>query len=242
MRMELNDKESKITLYSFGLAFFISFIIGIIVGNPFGIALVRAFLASFVFAMVVFGVIYILKKYIPEIFEISRMGRGVEKGGDSNIDASERGTESLNSKFTVESAGKKADSGGEKVNILVGDEGESNQKDKAEGVGRESEEFAREEFGVVEVGKKGKKDKKGAVSDIGNETPEGEKNEEELPPIEELLGEEEDIPPEIQTEDETLSEGRGVKSDYIEVGNVRIPNEPELLAKAIEKVMKEDES
>ena len=130
MRMELNDKESKITLYSFGLAFFISFIIGIIVGNPFGIALVRAFLASFVFAMVVFGVIYILKKYIPEIFEISRMGRGVE----------------------------------------------------------------------------------------------------------------EDIPPEIQTEDETLSEGRGVKSDYIEVGNVRIPNEPELLAKAIEKVMKEDES
>ncbi len=221
MKMNYTDKESKITLYSFGFALFLSFILGLIVGNPPGIAFVRAFLASFIFAAVVFGVIIIIKKYVPELFEIKE-----ETGEKEEAPAEES---------TPVSEEKMDDNSGKKVDLFVGDD-YSNVKP----VDRET--HTSEETGAL----KDEVERKSETAYVdGEETKNQEENEvkkeEDLPPIEELLGEE-DLPPEIQAEDEALSGARVTDSEYIEVGNVKIPNEPELLAKAIEKVMKEDES
>lgn len=66
--------------------------------------------------------------------------------------------------------------------------------------------------------------------------------EDELPPIEELLNEEEDIVPETEIEEEAISgQEKKINSDYIKIGDIKIPNEPEIIAKAIKKVMKENE-
>jgi len=61
----------------------------------------------------------------------------------------------------------------------------------------------------------------------------------ELPSFDNLLDEDEMLPDE-RIEEETEKNGV-LKSDYIDVGNMKFPNEPEILAKMVKRVMSQDE-
>ena len=65
---------------------------------------------------------------------------------------------------------------------------------------------------------------------------------EDLPSLDKLYQEhEEESVPDIGMPGIGLKDKTKVGGDYIEVGNARIPFEPEVLAKAVKKVMKQDE-
>jgi hypothetical protein len=72
--------------------------------------------------------------------------------------------------------------------------------------------------------------------------PEAEEDtgEEALPSLDKLFEDEETVP-DLEIEKEVVKEDKRIIGDYINVGKVRIPNEPEVLAKAIKKVMSKDE-
>ncbi|RKY03513.1 MAG: hypothetical protein DRP55_01180, partial [Spirochaetes bacterium] len=60
MNMEKYKREVKIALWAFGVGFIFSVVLGLIVRNPIAVALFRAFIASLVFGLVVFGILYIV--------------------------------------------------------------------------------------------------------------------------------------------------------------------------------------
>jgi hypothetical protein len=69
---------------------------------------------------------------------------------------------------------------------------------------------------------------------------EEETAEEALPSLDRLF-EDEEIVPDSEIEQEVTKKDKRIIGDYINLGDVRIPNEPEVLAKAIKKVMSQDE-
>jgi hypothetical protein len=76
--------------------------------------------------------------------------------------------------------------------------------------------------------------------DSGDE--DGNGDVEELPSLDKLYEEHEQVSvPDIGTSDIASSNKSKAVGDFIEVGDARIPFEPEVLAKAVKKVMKEDE-
>ena len=224
--MESYTKEIKITLGGFAFGFFFSLMLGLIVGNPIGIVIARAFIASLLFAFIVFGIMYIVKRYVPEI---TNAADGVIKPRDNS---------------TVSQVDSKT---GSKIDYVVGDEksevGNINKKegknilDNNFAVGSDTLNF-RENTETSSL-KKGVEKKDGNLS---NKDVEGViENAEELPPIEELLSEEE-VVPETEVEEEVMSKSdKKGNNDYIKIGDVKIPNEPEIIAKAIKKVMNNNE-
>jgi hypothetical protein len=91
---------------------------------------------------------------------------------------------------------------------------------------------------MMSVGESGK-DVGEERTPIAPETEEGT-DEEALPSLDRLF-EEEDTVPDVEIEKEVKKEDKRIVGDYINVGNVRIPNEPEVIARAIKKVMSADE-
>ncbi|RKX95653.1 MAG: hypothetical protein DRP84_03555 [Spirochaetes bacterium] len=225
MNMEKYKREVKIALWAFGVGFIFSVVLGLIVRNPIAVALFRAFVASLVFGLVVFGIMYIVKKYVPELIDVVSEIKQTSR---------QNKTETVNEKEK-----------GSKVDYVVGEEisekSEDNIKpepasvsfngilsDEKDKIGTSGRDNTTELESIDENPKKGLSEGEG---------------EEELPPIEELLNEEnEDIVPEVEIEEKEISDsGKKINSEYIKVGDVKIPNEPEIIAKAIQKVMKEDE-
>ena len=77
---------------------------------------------------------------------------------------------------------------------------------------------------------------------LGNAEENGNGVFEDLPSLDRLYEEHEHVSvPDIGPSDIGSKAKSKAVGDYIEVGNARIPFEPEVLAKAVKKVMKEDE-
>jgi len=204
------SKEIKITLYFAVGAFFISLVFGLVSGNPFGIVLYRAIISSIILGAIVFGGLFLLLKYIPEL----------EDAVGKHIEAIDKPKEKEEMKSTIDYT-----ISGEGKDILT-----DNIEEVSKKVATDSNTFEG----------KAKKEE----SEFYNEAPDKEefKNSDELPSLDDLY-EEEDVVPDMEIDKEEIvkSEEATLKEKYIDVGGKRIPNEPELIAKAIKKVMKENE-
>ncbi len=67
-------------------------------------------------------------------------------------------------------------------------------------------------------------------------------SEEELPSLERLFDEQErDLVPDLEEDEQPRSDARNKKNDYLYVRDAHFPNDPETIAKAVKKVMKQDE-
>jgi hypothetical protein len=220
--------EYKIVLLIVAGSFFISMLIGFLVKNPAGIIIMRAFLSSLLFGALIYGGWLIIKKFIPNF------GTTMNAGGGNEEEA------------LPDSGPPPAIDVGSVVDYTVGEDEGGFQEEQVnipsvDGLDGKEEEGATAAMEAVEM----TKEVPLTEENRGFPTPEDEGNQlEELPSIESLFNEEEGAKPNpnYETQDETINTGSPYTDDYINVGNAQIPNEPEVMAKAIKKVMKQDES
>jgi hypothetical protein len=86
---KINLEYKSTALFGF-TALLLSFIIGLIAGVRWNVVLLRSFLLAIVFAFIGFGICFILRKYVPEIYElISSLAAlpGVREEGETAIPA-----------------------------------------------------------------------------------------------------------------------------------------------------------
>ncbi len=213
-------KDVKLFVYAFIGAFFLSLLTGIIVKNPGGTVLLRAFLSALLFGGIVYGVMYVLKKYIPELK--SYTGGTVEK-------PKEEGKE-----LKVEShKGRLAD-------YIITDEEQEVVNPVEESLFKKDDE--KKESTIKEVSG----DKEMELPAIEEESKAEEEKESdvsggELPSLDQLFEDEEESAPDIEVDRKGAKSDTKVSGDYIALRGVKIPYDPEAIAKAIKKVMKEDE-
>jgi hypothetical protein len=62
--------EYKISSIFSVFALITSFLIGMITGNGIAVVLIRAILLSTLFAGIGFGIVYVIRKFVPELFEV----------------------------------------------------------------------------------------------------------------------------------------------------------------------------
>jgi hypothetical protein len=236
-------KDHKITLFSALAAFILSMLIGLISGNPGAVVFVRALISAFLFGAVIFGGLYLLRRYIPEL----------EKGPDEEVSVahSDAGKKVDYSVTGEDGAGKPA---GEMLvqeamaaaHTDTGDAVPGNEKasvslsegTKPKGEVEASEEELQPVFGTPDGSSLN------GLEGITLEPLEENGSEigEELPSLDQLYEEhEQESVPDIDTSEIISGDTSPAVGDYIEVGNARIPYDPEVLAKAVKKVMKEDE-
>jgi len=81
--------ENKATLYVLAVAFGISLLLGFIRGNPAGIVVMRGFLATLLFGVIFQAGVYILRKFIPEMRNLSYAPEEaeVEEAEDTEVSA-----------------------------------------------------------------------------------------------------------------------------------------------------------
>lgn len=229
-KLNLN-KDHKATMFSALGAFILSMLIGLISGNPAAVVFVRALISALLFSAVVFGGLYLLRRYIPELQTSSEEAVSAEDAdAGSRID------------YSVE---------GESVEGPPVPFEESEEFPAEEGAGPlapvtavDSSEFAAGD--VDEAGALMAAGLEGASLNDLDEITLGMSEEngevEDLPSLDKLYEEhEQESVPDIGTPEIGLKDKTKVGGDYIEVGNARIPFEPEVLAKAVKKVMKQDE-
>ncbi len=198
-------KDINSVLYTVIGAFFLALIIGLVVKNPFGTVLMRAFLSALLFGALVYAGVWMLKRYIPE------------------WETSDRG-------------GKKIDGGvGEKEKSVPVTEHEENYTEHGLQE-QENEEDKYPEAGDTDGGLDA-----GTYAVMTQEAGEANaaREDDSLPSLDELFVDEEKVPSDYQTEPKPTSSRK--KGEKIELGDFRIPYEPETLAKAIKKVMSQDE-
>jgi hypothetical protein len=250
-------KDHKITLYAVLIAFFLSILIGLISGNPAVVVFVRAFISALLFGAVLYGGLYLLRRYIPEL-----------EGGPERADSGEKAQHAqAEIGKTIDLSVSGEDTGGETVTKTAaqqtlasapGDTGErtpifENTASVAEGEGLSQRqrtgvtperggEAPEEEFPHIPDMREAS-----SVNDLEGITLEpteknGSELGDELPSLDRLYEEhEEEALPDIGPSVGVSRDSTPAPGEYIEVGDVRIPYEPEILAKAVKKVMKEDE-
>jgi hypothetical protein len=96
-----------------------------------------------------------------------------------------------------------------------------------------------EETDEIKSGEEGERETGFNSAQVSPATEE-ETAEEALPSLDRLF-EDEDRVPDTEIEQEVTKKDKRIIGDYINLGDVRIPNEPEVMAKAIKKVMSQDE-
>ncbi len=96
---KINLEYKSTALFGF-TALLLSFIIGLISGVRWNVVLLRSFLLMVVFGVIGFGICYILRKYVPEVYEIV-----------SSLTALPGGREEAGVAVTSESGDVPADSG-----------------------------------------------------------------------------------------------------------------------------------
>ncbi len=214
--------------FAAGGAFALSLILGFIVKNPAGIVLMRAFFSGLFFGTLIRGSIFVLERFIPEIIDRqAAQADSAQKVETENMETETVGTE----KFVTVS--------GDEEEILDDEEIEeigSDLESEQEPLGEVSSETVSVNNETVEGGSPDQEE--------GEEVKEIDEEDEafsELPAIDSLFEEDHE---EIIDIEENVSKSPGKKSapegDYIDFGNAQIPNEPETIAKAIRKVMKQE--
>jgi hypothetical protein len=229
-------RDQKLTLYALLIAFILSFFVGIISGNPLGIVVMRAMISGILFGALVYGGVYILKRYIPEMEQIT-----VPETSQSEIPA------------VSQSAGKVVD-------YTVSDEkarnelGELASEETAGEIPRE--DLLQRPHGELEGKVQFRKTPDGGVENTQEGMPVEEQQEKgayvsskpeavpdsDLPSLDRLFDEhDKEIVPEFEPARRSSSGGPDVVGDTLKVGDAQFPNEPETLAKAVKRVMKQDE-
>ena len=215
----------KATMYAAGGAFFLSLVIGLAARNPFGIAFARAFFLSLLFGGILYGSIYVLRRFVPEIESLS--------AGTGRVPARNAAKESW---------GPQA----KEPEVPLGESGQVVDLSVAEDL----KETLRMPPGSQPV--TGRAAGPQAVASAGGEPPElglpaqaerpekagGEELEEALPSLDSLFEEERGA---RQVEDEYRSratESKKTQDGFITIGNTRMRLEPEVMAKAVKRMMK----
>lgn len=219
MAKDILQSGNRISIFAVIGAFFISLILGFFAQNPAGIVITRAFVSALLFGVLLRGGIFILLKYIPDIEKLT--GTGAE-AGEKEKEAEIETISGSVVDYTV---------GGDE--IVSEEESDFETGDVSENMSLSTEESKAGE----------------AVSSPAGEPGEPEAVDEEagplkdLPALDNLLEEDEE---EIDADDKPGEESSTSSTDnfggYIDIGNAKIPNEPETIAKAIRKVMKQNES
>ena len=218
-------KDQKITLYAAPVAFTLSFLIGILSGNPISVVVVRALVSSLLFSALLFGGLYLLRRYIAEAAEgVAAKSAAVQTEKVSGVDYTI--SEHTGVPGTVEDMGfQQADESAE---------GESSKTGEESGFSRREPDASR----LSDVPGESELDELNLDASEG----EGDQGDDELPSLDRLFEEhEQEAIPDIKPSSSAGSKSRKVTGDRIKVGDASIPNEPELLAKAVKKVMKQDE-
>ena len=213
--------ENKISVYVIGGAFFLSLIVGLISGNPAGIVIMRAFLSALLFGIIFQGGLYIIRRYIPELAKLP----------ETSLESEEKIVPDESKK----TAGR----------IIDYEVGENEEILSYEGITGETTEEGSTRPLIAE----GDGEIVGSGEDLATgDEEEAEETEDvslsDLPSLDSILEDEEETSQEGVTDEhevaaEHLSSNYG---DYIKIGDAQIPYEPKALAKAVKKVMKEDES
>jgi hypothetical protein len=223
-------KDHKITLYAAPIAFTLSFLIGILSGNPISVVVVRALVSSLLFSALLFGGLYLLRRYIAEAAAgVAAKGAAVQTeqvSGEAGHKVDYTISEHAGIPGTVEDMGfKQADESAE---------GESGETGAGPGFsGRESKPSR---LSAVPG--------ENEFDELNLDASEGEddQGDDELPSLDRLFEEhEQEAMPDIKPSRSVGSKSRKVTGDRIKVGDASIPYEPEILAKAVKKVMKQDE-
>jgi hypothetical protein len=236
-------KDHKITMFSALAAFILSMLIGFISGNPGAVVFVRALISALLFGAVILGGLYLLRRYIPELEKgpdeaVSVAHSDVGKKVDYSVSGEDRaGVPAGEMPVQEAMATAHTDTG----NAVPGTEKASvplSEGTRLRGETGGSEEVLQPVSGTPDGSSLNE------LEGITLEPFEENGNEigEELPSLDELYKEhEQESVPDIDTSEIISADTSLAVGDYIEVGNARIPYEPEVLAKAVKKVMKEDE-
>lgn len=206
-------REQKISLYAALCAFMISLLAGMTVRNPIGVLFMRAFISMILFGAIIWGALYILRRYIPEFLA---SGNQLPENGIGHGGAGQQGK---TVDYTL----------AEPIDLALA----------AGGVGIEGSGMHAADMGSGRVAtqKLGKGPGPGAER-LTAENPLWEGG--EIPSLDHLFDEQEkEFVPDVEVDREDMGKPKQRGGDYIEVGKIRIPNEPEILAKAIKRMMKE---
>jgi hypothetical protein len=229
-------QDQKVTLYALLIAFFLSCLIGIISGNPIGIVIMRAMISGILFGALVYGGIYILKRYIPEVEQVTAREKTLK---EFSADSQSGGTVV---DYTVPHKKLQKEPG-----ELFSDEkaGETPLEDSVQSPQEEREgngQFQKAHEGGIETAQEripveGQQERGGRLSPKPETA-----SDSELPSLDRLFDEhDKEIVPESEPARRSSSGGPDVVGDYLKVGDAQFPNEPETLAKAVKRVMKQDE-
>jgi len=211
--------EIKLTLYAGGIAFFLSLVLGIFAGNPAGVVFIRAIVSSLLLGGLFYLSIYIIVRYIPEII--------TPEGSKGKKDETEMHT----------GGGEEE---GKYVNYLVQDE-EGGGNRNQEGTDLFWEQSARAKDTAIGETKHAFTSEQEETSGI--EKPEEKLQNYNLPSIDSMFeGEEGEYYPEVEPQIDVEKSSNRPKGSYIQVGSARFPNEPEAIARAIQKVMRQNGS
>jgi hypothetical protein len=234
-------KDQKITLYAAVIAFFISLLIGFVSGNSGAVALMRAIISSILFGAVVYGGIYLIRRYIPDLQSEAGEPAPAEKTGEAGktvVEETGRVVDYTVSDAETSNLQKPAGSAMDEAAVRTAEEVSG-----GEGVGT----VPAEEGGGLVAGMPAPE----SVSPVAEEGLEGLSMElsgdsgeeyEELPSLDNLFEDSDRSKTSDIDRPEKFSESSQKNTGaYIEVGDARLPNEPEALAKAVKKVMKQDE-
>jgi hypothetical protein len=207
------EKENKFILFSAAAAFALSFLLGVIARNPPAVALVRALVSSALFGGIMLGAVLVVKRYLPGVLE-TRVDRGTAPAGEPG--------EQL----------------GSRVDYSVAEEGEPSPLHALRKAQEEREGVPAWDGDLEPGGGEGEEPEQGGGGAYGEDT--GAGAEEGLPSLDRLFDEQErDLVPNVEEQEQRRPESR--KGDYLYVRDARFPNDPETIAKAIKKVMKQDE-
>jgi hypothetical protein len=235
-------KNQKITLYTVPIAFTLSFLIGILSGNPVSVVVVRAIISSLLFSALLYGGLCLIRRYIPPLAgNIAGENTDVQTGqpfaeGSSEVQVlhpSQDSNASPEADYRISSTSGEQD-------VL---EGRAVQSEDVSANGEVAGTDGRTAFSESKPAGSRLSDVSGEneLEEISLDSSVDESNE-ELPSLDRLFDEhEQEAIPDIRPSSSVRKEKKSVVGDSIKVGDTRFPYEPEALAKAVKKVMKQDD-
>ncbi|MGQ9615738.1 MAG: hypothetical protein ACUVWJ_04960, partial [Spirochaetota bacterium] len=72
-------QDRKVSLYGAVFAFIISLLAGMAARNPIGVLFLRAIISMFLFGAVMWGALYVLRRYIPDLLPSEKQVSGYEE-------------------------------------------------------------------------------------------------------------------------------------------------------------------
>jgi hypothetical protein len=227
------SKDQKLCFYAVLIAFFLSFLLGLVSGKPAAMALVRAIISSILFGALLFAGLYLLRRYIPEWKTEGKEGDDAATVGVQE----EAGSEALGTRVDY----RVADQGGsggmlEQMAAASAENAAEHPKGEQTSGGSPSPERIQMKQRSTNSPEEG--------DELGTEQAGDEDgaSEGELPSLDSLFDDsEQDAVPDVESTIKLKADSNPSTSGFIKVGDATIPNEPEMLAKAVKKVMNQDE-